>query len=632
MMHRKPIFSLSPALMAETIKRCWYLPALSFIIYFIAGILPLMADRPKTDGGVSGEVVVNHYLEQSLANYNVVFMAMLILLPLVAAVLMMNFLHKPARAMAIHAAPFSRNKIFCSQVLAGWLLCIAPVAVMFFCYLPFSSQAVMGAGSIFDWACTSIAVLTFFYGMYVLAGSLVGTSIMQVLLSGIFFIIAPLMIWLTFRYCENFLPGYAGPAEPLVDFMSDANPVLYLLFRSGDAMPVPAMAAYFAVGLVMLLLAGLAYGRARLERVGDSMMYAIFGEIVTWLVTFVGMTAMGFFLYYITDSRNMMLAGMFFGTVVTFLIVKIVLARSIRILTAANLRSFLLYLVVAVLFTSVTVFDGTHFAEKVPLQAEVASVERESISLGDADREFSFANFPGDVTSYDFDLTSPDAIQKVLALHQYIVDEKLYENSNPGSSVIQVYDKETGILTTEEVYVQFDYTLQGGRAMVRSFRVPLTQEVTRLLNDIVTCQEYKEDGCLANNIQVEDVEYVEFTAFNHNWENDEPAAEGAQTGADVDYSLDQVSLLVVPVDNQSRIKELVAALDKDYYNRGYTAIESIQFDGIEVSGQLVLKSDGESHPCVYFNVHPGDANTIAILKELCEEKGYDYYAKRLNIE
>ena len=35
-MRNKPVFSLSPAIIKENFKMFWYLPALSFIAYFLA--------------------------------------------------------------------------------------------------------------------------------------------------------------------------------------------------------------------------------------------------------------------------------------------------------------------------------------------------------------------------------------------------------------------------------------------------------------------------------------------------------------------------------------------------------------------------------------------------------------------
>ena len=71
-MRNKLNLSLSPALIKENYKMYWYLPVLSFIAYFMAGIFPLiMNPRYLTDP--------NHwYLEGCLQNYNVAFVCLLV--------------------------------------------------------------------------------------------------------------------------------------------------------------------------------------------------------------------------------------------------------------------------------------------------------------------------------------------------------------------------------------------------------------------------------------------------------------------------------------------------------------------------------------------------------------------------
>lgn len=149
-MKNKRIFSLSKALITENLKMYWYLPALSFIAYFMAGIFPLIMDSSlRTDPNRT-------YLEDSLNNMNVFFCLLLVAVPLIAAVTMMGYFHKPAQAMTIHAQPFSRNRIYCSQTLTGWLLCVLPVAAMTLLYLFIAG---MPAASLY-WGFNSVAILT----------------------------------------------------------------------------------------------------------------------------------------------------------------------------------------------------------------------------------------------------------------------------------------------------------------------------------------------------------------------------------------------------------------------------------------------------------------------------------------
>ena len=103
-MKNKPVFSLSKALIVENIKMYWYLPVLSFITYFMAGIFPLLTDRRMVTDA-------NHwYLDDCLNNWNLAFVLLLVAIPLIASMLMMSYLHNPVKAIAVHAQPFSRSE------------------------------------------------------------------------------------------------------------------------------------------------------------------------------------------------------------------------------------------------------------------------------------------------------------------------------------------------------------------------------------------------------------------------------------------------------------------------------------------------------------------------------------------
>ncbi|MDY3240182.1 MAG: hypothetical protein SOW80_08675 [Anaerovoracaceae bacterium] len=650
-MKNKRIFSLSKALITENLKMYWYLPALSFIAYFMAGIFPLIMDSSlRTDPNRT-------YLEDSLNNMNVFFCLLLVAVPLIAAVTMMGYFHKPAQAMTIHAQPFSRNRIYCSQTLTGWLLCVLPVAAMTLLYLFIAG---MPAASLY-WGCNSVAILTFFYGLFVLSGSLVGSSVMQVLLSGVLFGIVPLILWLVYCYCESFLNGFYTMPEGMEDFMSRSNPLLYLVTEiwNGKAMPVPLTLAYLAVGLILLILAGLAYERARLERVGDSMMYRLFEEIITWLIVFVGMTVFGYFFYNTLCSRSMLLVGMAVGLLLSFIIVKIILARSIRILTKQNLLSLGILTVLAALFTGVVMFDLAGYGRWVPDAEDVASVDSDSIYYNDG---YNYYQFADGFSRENETLTSQDAIEKVVALHQYAAEHSL------GDREYTELAQESGNNPKKYVHLTFRYEMKDGSRCDRQYRVEMTEKMIGLLNEVLSCEEYRADACLSEQITAESVSYIYISAYDNRWEkygyNAEAAEEavpemtGTANTAEAKDAADQEAILTI--NNPQEIEDFLAALRKDDYNRTYTAElaedtkdQITEDDSLSVYCSIVIKegadgtaspeTDGSSSLVQTDYVYPKDANTatvdfnlngqdresLRLLREMLYAEGYQNHAKLL---
>lgn len=657
-MKNKRIFSLSGALITENLKMYWYLPALSFIAYFMAGIFPLIMDSSlRTDPERT-------YLEDSLNNMNFFFGLLLTAVPLIAAVMVMGFLHKPARAMAIHAQPFSRNRIYCSQILTGWLLSVLPVAAMTLLYLFLAGMPIASL----HWGFSSIAILTFFYGTFVLAGSLVGSSVMQVLLSGVFFGIVPLILWLVSCYCENFLNGFYTMPEWLVNLMENSNPLLRLVMETGSDDPVPLSAAllYLAAGLVMVILAGLAYERARLERVGDSMMYRLFEEIITWLVVFVGMTIFGFFFYGTLDSRSMMLVGMAVGLLLSFVIVKIIIARSIKILTKQNLLSLGIFAVLAALFTGIVMFDLAGYGRWVPDVEDVASVDSDSIYYNDG---YNYYQFADDFNKENEILTSPDAIEKVVALHQYAAAHSL------GDQEYTALAQESGNNPKKYVHLTFRYEMKDGSRRDRMYRVEMTEEMVRLLNEVLSCEEYRADACLSEQITAENVSYIYISVYDSTWEKygyDAEAASEEET-ADAEAVPEMTRTVntaeakdaaeyeaVVTINNPEEIEDFLAALRKDDYNRIYTVELSddtknkiTDDDCLSVYCSIVMKEGaagtaspetaGSSSLIQIDSVYPKDADTatvdfslngqdresLRLLREMLYAEGYQNHAKLL---
>lgn len=122
MKHKNPL-CVSGALMKEILKMYWYIPVLTFVLYFFTGIIPILSN-------ISNISSIDYYIYQSLRNTNVIYALIMSAAPVVTALLMMGFLHKEAKALMLHAMPFSKSRIFNSYYMAGWLMCVLPLLAM----------------------------------------------------------------------------------------------------------------------------------------------------------------------------------------------------------------------------------------------------------------------------------------------------------------------------------------------------------------------------------------------------------------------------------------------------------------------------------------------------------------------
>ena len=594
-MKNKGIFSVSPALIRENFKLCWYVPALAFLLYFFAGIFPIILN-------LSDMGSIARYVNNSLNNYNVIYPIYMAGIPLVAAMLMMSFFHKPAKALALHAQPYSRSKLFNSHVVSGWLMCIIPVVLTALLYLIFmretliysTSELVMDSlfvtgepvadshniytfGAVMMWLASSIGIITFFYGMYIMAGSLTGNTAMHLLLSGLFFIIVPALLLIVATYCESYIEGFVSLPGWLSDVMRCFNPLI-MMITSGMETIVTAKTTltYLVLGLVFIAAGGAAYKLAKLEKVGDSMIFRTVEEIITYLVVFVGMTVFGFFFQSFKDnSKAFLIIGMVVGTLITFFITKVVIARSVKIFNIRNLKSLCIYAVIAAVFTAFTVFDITGISRRLPELDKVESVNCEYMFTGyDLD---SFANGSFSELSDIGKLTSPSVISKVYELQKYIVENEPYMQERPvnyyySSSYSAGYMESGNMVPAESV--QFNYKYKNGSEFKRGFTFALDDRSAELINDIVTDPDFR--AALTMSDKLDEKLYDDAYAY-------------------VDYDGDSVV-----ISDSDELKKIVEAYDEDVYNSNYIDIYNRMVSGDDESSADRTTSEKSCSVSLYF--------------------------------
>lgn len=561
-MKNKNLFALSPALILENFKMYWYLPVLSLIIYFFGGIFPIITNYDNLYS-------INYLIQNNFNNLSLVFIPLLIIVPLTAACIAMSFFHRENRALAMHAQPYSKSRLFNSQVASGWLMCIFPLLVMALLYLCFMKEVapdvtssvipytpednVYTAAAVFGWLGDSVVIATFFYGMFVLAGALVGTVIMQVLLSGVMFVILPLMIFIVNAFCDSFLLGYVGMSDFAETLMRDANPLLRLVFGWGTGPGLQLELAYLLAGVLMLVLARFAYGRAKLEKVGDSMIFMVMEELITYLIVFVGMTAFGWIFYNMAAStKTMLVFGMAVGSLITFLVVKIILAKSIKVFNKRNLISLCIYLVAAALFTGLTVFDIGGFAKRLPDEDAIQSVE-----LSDSTFRIGYEN-----SYYCDDLLLKDGSKPVMStdsavisamyeLEKYIVENERYATEAIAYDTASYERPLEGQLEYAVESISFTYKMKNGTSFKRRYFVSIDNTIVELLNKIVASEDLKSYYRLADKLNLAEFDSAMLSVYS----DDE---EGYRTNSDEGTVL-----------SRRQLEKLIEAKDSDITDKTY---------------------------------------------------------------
>lgn len=625
MKNRNP-FCVSPTLMKEIFKMYWHIPAATFVLYFFSGIMPILSNISNVDS-------INYYIRDTMRNINLMYTCIICITPIITAVLMMGFLHKGSKALMIHIQPFSKNRIFNSYYLSGWLMCIIPLLLMSLSYtlLSFKIHRLVGIDIMF-WLLSSIAIMTWFYGITVLAGTLTGTALMNLLSAGTLMIIFPVMISISGYYCSIFMNGYCKMPGLMAYIEENYNPVLNMLFRY-EADGVKALVMYFVIGVLLSFLAKRIYKTRKLERIGSSTLSKGFEELMTYLVVFVGMSLFGLMMWTFSSSKPLIIAGMLIGMLLTFSVVKIIVNRTVRIFDKRFARSLGIYLIIAAVFVALVIFDITGFSKRVPAESDIKSVEMEDFAVGyDVFAEYRFASDENVNSKRQF--SSPESINKIAELHRYIIDEDLCGESSGGGTEVKGLDGESVIVGNE--YIHIKYRLKDGRMLERLYDVNMDEKAAQMLDDLITGEEFREKNSLSSYINMENISYIQITGLTDEYydsyydyyESYDYGYDGHHSYKDryEEHVLNSGNIAVV--ENPKLIKKIFDAWDEDMRNCGYLENNRGVTELYEVASIEVFfkesktpkngKGKGKKKPVeesVTFMVSNFDGNTISCLTD-----------------
>lgn len=620
MKYKNPL-CISGALMKEIFRMYWYIPVFTFMLYFFAGIMPILSNMSNMDS-------IDYYIHESVKNMNIIYTGIVCVVPVITAVLMMGFIHKESKALMLHIQPLSKNRIFNSYYISGWLMCIIPLLITTALYLLLSFR--IHAITRFDiiyWLLSSIAVMTWFFGITVFAGTLTGTAVMNLLAAGVLTIIFPVLVSIAEAYCNIFISGYYKMPECVTYIAENYNPMLNMLFRYGEEETgrTIVFAVYFAVGVLLSAWGRRIYKTRKLERVGSSTLSKTFEELMTYLVVFVGMSSFGLMMWTFSDSRLMIIVGMIIGTLLTLSIVKIIVNRSMRIFGRDFLRSLAVYSAIAVVFVALTVFDITGFSKRVPEASDVKSVEMEDFaSFYDNFIDSGFTEESNVNSKMQF--TSPESIDKIVELHNYIVDNKLYAGESETGA--EVYDLDGTPVSIGSEYIHIKYKLENGNSLERYYSVNMDQKVAQLLDDILTGEEYMEKSKLSSYINMENISYVQITSTAEYYDDPYEESERSYYSYGDYYEEHEISNAnIAVIENPKLIKKVFLAWDKDMAdcgylsgNRGVSSIQEIASVEIYFKQPEDKKRAKYGEESVVFTISNFDENIIKCLTDA----GYGY--------
>lgn len=416
------------AMLAENLRRYWAIPTVAFIVYFLSGVFPILMRYASLND-------LSLYIEYSLMNQQPFFMAAHLILPVLAAIILYRYLYSAASTAVMHSLPFTRHQLFWGNYLSGLLMVGLPIVLNGLLLLivrkpvyhrppgddvfldkaasAVSEPDVFSAAAIGNWMAVSLIIVGVLFSVAVFAGMVSGNSFIH-LATSYFFIFLPAMLYaLLLEYFTIFLFGF-HTGDMTFDLGLKLSPYLAVFANQGHFESL-WIAIYLLTFIILSLFSLWLYRRRRLERAGDAYVFNLARPLICYLVSFVGMTLLGFYFYMLGENNLiMMIAGIIAGALIFFLISRMIVLKTPRIFNLESLRQVALFGLIIAIFLTGLQFDLTGFEKRRPAANDISTV-----SLTYPAIQNELFNEPLGVA-----LKEPANIKAVLAFHKHILDHQ----------------------------------------------------------------------------------------------------------------------------------------------------------------------------------------------------------------
>lgn len=553
MKSQKSYFSISLPLIRENLRRFWAIPAISFLIYFLSGIFPIIISYSKID-------TVAYYINMSLTNMQPFYMAAHLMMPVLTAVVIFRYLQSASSTTMMHSLPFSRYKLYNSNLLSGLIMVLTPVILSGLIMLAIAKPAfnIMGMdpssiaaaadtftrGAILSWMWQSILIVLVVYAISVFAGLVTANSIMHFATALGFNFLVPALYAVFVFYFGSYLYGFNTSGDWSATCLS-ISPFLetFNLNNDGGNFPPLHQLYYVMNALVLFVLSSFLYSKRKLEKASDSLAFEFMVPIICYLVAFFGMTLLGVWFKSLNqDSEFYAYAGYAAGALIFFIIGRMIVMKTPRVFNLKSLKSFAIYSLIAVIFFAALAYDITGFEKRVPDVNKISTASLENSFLQSSYGKYNTGIYrdmsPKDLYKMHAELKSASNIKALTALHESILENRT--------------DFETNNDKLIQYNIGFDYSIGTLYALERIYAVDYYfLRDSKELKTIYESEEFKNMHSLQN------LNYKKITSitFSNPANYDTP----------------------VTIKNPNDIAMLLKLMDEDYANETYSEAMSLDW-------------------------------------------------------
>lgn len=405
---------------------------------------------------------------------------LVLIVSIFTGILIFRYLQVEASSSMIHSLPIKRKILYRTHILVSLSLLILPVLLT-----AFISWILIGAldlgqyyglEDIVKWAGFIILMELLIFFVCVFAGMIVGISVIQGVLTGIFLFLPLGLTFLLAEFMNIFIYGFAYNLNIDEEKLSPIIRLFEGFSRDTMKMGIGEIAIYIIVCLILYFLSEFLYNKRKLEAVSQTIAFHQFRWIFKYGVTICTMLMAGFYFNQTQQNTGWTLFGYILGSLIGYFVAEMVLKKSFWVFK--NIKGYGIYAAVTMVILLGMHFDLMGYEKHLPSMDKVTS-----ISFGN-----SFYQLKDGQNLY----VDQENIKNIQRLHKQLIDDKStnkYGDKKSTRYIVLVYHFEDGSRMTRGYSVDYDHYAQ-------------------YLKPICESQEYKKFNYMALKVDASDVEKI----------------------------------------------------------------------------------------------------------------------------
>ncbi|NMM63278.1 ABC transporter permease [Clostridium sp. P21] len=449
----------------------------------------------------------------------------ILIAPVFTAILLFRYIQVKNSSDMIHSLPIKRSVLYRSHAVVGALLLVLPVIINgFICVF---LDIVMYLGKyyspydVLQWIEIIIIICLLLFFMCILVGMVVGSSIMQGMLTYILLVLPVAIAILLSGNLDGFLYGFVYNDDNIEKF-SPVTRVWQMATsmnnnsNSINKISINEIMIYIFVCIILYFIGMFIYNKRKLEAASKSIAFKGLEYVFKYGVTFCAMLVGGIYFRVAQKSVHWLLIGFLIASLIGYFGAEMIVKKSIRVFK--NVKGYLIYVIVIILVIVGVKLDILGYEKKMPSLNSVDSVY--------FSESFDHLNFYKHNRDVYFDKKD---IENIHNFHKQLIEEKSKNN-----------DKNNGGQSRRVIFI---YNLKNGSKIQRGYNVSL-EDYTKYLKPIYESKEYKKMNYDILQVNSSDIEKITMCPY---------------------VSINKQTVIIDPKD----IKEAVEVLKQDISNETY---------------------------------------------------------------